>query len=378
MKPAIVIVLCVVLGFLSGCQTMKPTEVGVRFRRLPPFALGGISQRIVSPGETTAVMPWDSIYRFDVSVKDISWGAHGRDQDGKSQSDFVYTRALDGNEVALGVTIRYRVMPDAQTLTKLVSEGATDDTGVHALIVAIGRADIRTFMNELVTSKFLNDKSRYDAIDKARDSMRARLSPYGIEIVGIALDGYRFERVLPDGNVDSSYQDKLTEIQKLREDIGRERSRIATVKAKKLQELNNAVAVVNRQIAEAQGYKKQATLRGDGYYQARSNEALALSAQGKAEVQALLEQVNALSGAGGEALLRLELARQFLKSSPRFAVVGEHSGNGALDVKRTDYNDLIAQLGLIEASQVKASPNLSSAVNTGSDKVTDVDGDRKK
>ncbi|MBX7143219.1 MAG: hypothetical protein K1X79_02095 [Oligoflexia bacterium] len=362
---------------LCGCQTMKPTEVGVRFRRLPPFALGGISSHVVSPGETTLVMPWDSIYRFDVSVKDISWGAHSVDSGGKVASDFVYTRALDGNEVALGVTIRYRVLPEADKLAKLISEGAVDDAAVRALIVAIGRADIRTSMNELETSKFLNDKSRYEAIDRARDSMRSRLQRYGIEIVGVALDGYRFERVLPDGTIDSSYQDKLTEIQKLREDTGREKSRIATIKAKKLQELNNAVAVVNRQVAEAQGFKKQATLRGDGYYQAKVNEALSIAAQGKAEVEGLLEQVNALAGPGGEALLRLELSKQLMSAGPRYFVVGEHSGNGAIDVKRTDYNDLIAQLGLIEANQVKASPNLSSAVKTGTDKVSGVDGDKK-
>lgn len=340
------------LLLLAGCQKMETTQYAVRFRKLPTFLFGGVSETVIAPGQTTAVMPWDSIYRFDTSVKDISWGGRIDGQDTKSAH--VHTRAMDGNEVALAVTIRYRVSPDARTLVKLVEEVATNDEQVRDVVIAVGRADIRTFMNELETSEFLDEKSRYEAVDKVTTSMRSRLSKYGIEVIRVALDDYRFERVLRDGSVDSSYQDKLTEIQKLREDTGREKSRIATIKAKKLQELNNAEAVVNRQIAEAQGYKKQAVLKGDGYFQAKSNEAQSILTSGKAAVEGIVEQINALAGPGGEAILKLELARELMKNSPQFVLLGNAQGTNNLEVNRIDTNDLMQQLGVFDALSAKS------------------------
>lgn len=325
-----------------GCQQMGPTEYGVKFRKLPP-PIGGVSSSVVSPGEVAVLFPWESIYRFDTAVRDITWPS----ADSKEGENYVNTRALDGNEVALAVTVRYRVSTDPERLTTLVQKVGTDDAAVRELVVAVARADIRTYMNELRTSAFLDEQSRYRAIDKVRDSMAKRLSPYGIDLARVILNDFRFERKLRDGTVDSSYQDKLTEIQKLREDTERERSRIETVKAKKQQELNTLQASVNRQIAEAEGYRNQAKLRGDGVFEARSNEAKAILAQGTAAVEGMVAQIQALSGPGGRSILRLKLAQEFLKNDPKFVVLSD-GGSQGMQVRKTDTNELLNQLGLIE------------------------------
>lgn len=339
--------------FLCACQKMESTEYGVRFRKLPTFFFGGVASKVIAPGETTPVLPWDSIYRFDTSIKDLSWG-RGPGEGGAAQGDdlrrgYVHTRALDGNEVALAMTIRYRVLPDPEKLRLLVTQVTTSDEGVQELVSAVGRADMRTAMNALTTDKFLDEAERYRAVDAARAEMQRRLEPLGIEILRVNLDDFRFERVGRDGTVDTSYQDKLTEIQKLHQDTEREGSRIATVKAKKAQELNNAAAVVNRQVAEADGYKAQAMVRGDSYYEAKSNEAEALLAAGKAEVTGIIERIAALSGPGGEAILRLELARHLLQSNPQFVLMGEGGGNSSMEVRRVDTNELLQQMGLLDA-----------------------------
>ncbi len=347
------LILVALLLLLCGCQKMESTEYAIRFRRLPPYFFGGIAEHVVTPGETTFLMPWDSLYRFDTSVKDISWGrAQRQTENGKeteTRSDFVHTRALDGNEVALGVTIRYRISPDPEHLKKLVEEVAVDDEGVEDLVSAVGLADLRTYMNRLSTERFLDESERYGAVDTVRSSMQARLAPFGIEILRVNLDDFQFERLGRDGTIDTVYQDKLTEIQKLHQDTERERSRIETVRAKKLQELNNAVAVVNRQVAEAEGYKNQSKLRGEGYYQAKSNEAQGILATGQAEVSGIIEQVNALAGPGGEAILKLELSRQLERSNPQFVLMGEGAQPGSLEVKRTDTNELLKQIGILES-----------------------------
>ncbi|RIL09099.1 MAG: hypothetical protein DCC75_07375 [Proteobacteria bacterium] len=343
-----VIMIIAAAGLLAGCQQMGPTEVGVKFRKLPA-PLGGLSHKVISPGEMAILMPWDSVYRFDTSVKDVSWPdkSSGRDSHGH-RLQYVNTRALDGNEVALAVTVRYRVSTDPEKLMSLVQHVASNNEGVRDLVISVARADIRTHMNELRTSAFLDEESRYAAIDKVRSSMSRRLAEYGIEISRVILDDFRFERLLKDGSIDASYQEKLTEIQKLREDTERERSRIETVKAKKDQEFKILQASVNRQVAEADGYKQQAVLRGNAYFESKSNEGKGILALGKADVEGVRKQVEALGGPGGRSILRLEIARQLERAQPKFVLMNEGKSAQGLAVQRVEANDLLTQLGVFE------------------------------
>ena len=321
---------------LAGCQQMEPTSYGLRFRKLPPMIGGGISEQPVRPGEVAMLMPWDTLYTFDAKPHDVSWG--GASRNNPEGEDFVYSRARDGNEVALAFTIRYRVSPEPEHLRSLIQNGATNDEGVRDLVIAIGRSDVRSYMNELHTSEFLDTSSRYRAVDKIKKSMQDRLGQFGIEIVQVNLDDYRFERKLRDGTIDASYQQRLTEIQQLTEDTERERSRTETVRAKKAQERNAMEAAVAQKLAEAQGYKDQAKLRSDGYVQARSNEAKAILAQGQASAQGITEQAAALQGSGGQSILKLEIAKQLQKNSPGFVALNDSVNGHGLDVRRLDTN----------------------------------------
>ena len=336
---------------LSGCDTgfqqMGPTEYGVKFRMLPPTLGGGIAKKVVRPGEMAIIWPWDSIYRFDTSVKDVTWGAPSGKTD-VPEGNYVYTRAADGNEVALAVTVRYRVAAEPEKLRELARTVATSNSQIEDIVVAIARSDIRTSMNELKTSEFLEKEARYRGVDKAKSLIDSRLNTYGIEIERVNLDDFRFERLLKDGKIDASYQEKLKEIQKTREETEREISRIDTVTAKKNQEYNTAQAEVNRVVQEAEGYKQQAMVRGDAYLQAKGNGAKAIKALGEAEVEGLTKQIKALSGPGGKALLKLELVKQLLKYDPKFIVVGEGASSEGIQVQRLDTNDLIGQIGILE------------------------------
>ena len=332
---------------------MGATEYGVRFRKLPRAVGGGVASTVIHPGQLVFIWPWDSIYKVDTGVRGLSWGrAHNSSSGETGNPDFVHTRALDGNEVALSVTIRYRVKSDPEGLIRMVQEVATNDEQVEGVVTAVARADIRTYMNELRTSDFLDTGERYRAVDRVKESIVSRLDRYNVEVSAVILDDFRFERVLPDASIDSSYQDRLNDTQRMREQTEREKARIDTVVAKKGQEYNEVLGTVNREIAEAEGYKKQATLRGDAYLQTRANESKGLRAQGKAQVQGLIEQINALAGPGGRALLKLDLAKNLLKNDPKFIVMGQGKGN-SLDVQRIDANELINQAGLFEAMQPK-------------------------
>ncbi|MDC0357919.1 SPFH domain-containing protein [Oligoflexia bacterium] len=342
-----IILLVLVVLLLCSCEPMGSREYGVRFWKLPPVIGGGVSSRIFQPGEMVVVLPVISkVYKFDTGVKDVSWGGIGIGTD-PNRADYVQTRAFDGNEVALAVTVSYKIKAGAG-IVKMVQEVATSDEEVEALVVGVARADIRTFMNEIKTSEFISKEPRYEAVDKVKASMRKRLAPYGIEIVRVNLDDFKFRRLKSDGSFDDSYEERLKEIQEKREETERERARIATVVAKKEQEVNDMQAQVNQVVEESKGFKAQAQARGDAYLQAKQNDAEAILAKGQAEVEGLLEQISALSGPGGKEILKLELARQLLKNNPKFVLMESGAQSDGIEVKKVDTNDLIRQLGVLE------------------------------
>jgi hypothetical protein len=338
----------------TGFQHMGTTEYGVRFRKLPTFMGGGLgsADSVAHPLQTVVVLPWESIRRFDTAPQYLSWGKGMRDVAGNNtqlvQDEDVYTRARDGNEAALKLTVRYRIKPDPETLVKLVQNVAETEDDVRNLVIAVVRSEIRSYMNQLKTSEFRDDKKRNETVDEVLQAAQRHLGPLGIEVEAVNLKQYRFVRQLAEGGEDTRYQDRLREIQEMEQDIEGERSRIETVRAKKQKEYSEAESLYNARVSEAKGYKEQSVFQGDSYYTARSNEAKAIIAEGNAEVAGLTKQIGALSGKGGQAMLRLEVAKQLAKANPRFVAMNQGSGKAAVDFSKTDLNQLIGQLGIVE------------------------------
>lgn len=343
------LLLCAVCfsGCDAGFRQMGATEYGVIFRNLPRFMGGGMASKVHEPGALVIIYPWEEMFRIDTSVKEISWGF-------TKQGNYIAARALDGNEVALGVSIRYQVRPQEEGLRKLIDAVGYTDADVERLVRASATAAVRLAMNELHTNDFLKTETRYRAVDAVKTALNAQLQPLNIDVSSINLDDFRFERTLEDGKVDASYQDKLNETQRIREETEREKARVDTVIAQKQQEQNDVQAKVNREVAEAEGYKKQAESRGEAYFAARSNEAQSILAVGKAAAEGLSEKVSALSGPGGRALLKLEIAKNLIASNPRFFIVGSGQQSNSLDVKRTDVNELLQQAGIFEGLQTRS------------------------
>ena len=270
------ILLSVCLISLLGCdgfyKEMGSTEYAIKFRMLPSFLGGGISSKIIQKGQTVFLWPWDKIYKFDSKIQSIEWG-DDKDKDDKNvDMNYVKTRALDGNEVSLAVRIEYQIIGDEQKLITLAKEIATTNGGVDEIVRNIAKADIRTYMNELNTDQFFDNKAKYDGQDRVWRAMQKRLSKYGIEILSVNLKEHRFERTLQDGTVDRAYQEKINEVQTTDEKTRKEERRIKAILAQKESEYAASEAKKNKIIQEALGYEAQAKSRGDSYFLAKENE----------------------------------------------------------------------------------------------------------
>jgi ribosomal protein L15 len=232
----------------------------------------------------------------------------------------------------------------------MVENVSTNDAGVQDIVGVVVRADIRHYLNELSTAEFIKPEEKVKTIDRTKAAIQSRLEKYGIKVVSFNLETYKFERIRPDGSVDDSYQDKLDDINRMREETNLERARIATIVEQKKRRYNEVQAQVNRVVQEAEGSKQQAKLRGDSYLVAKKNEAEQILGSGKAEVAGTVERINALDGPGGKAILKLDIARQLQRNQAKFFVLNEGSQGQGLSVRRTDTNEILRQLGIQDAT----------------------------
>lgn len=328
---------------------MEAGEYGVVFVALPTWMGGGVQDKVIEPGEVKLVLPWSTVYRIKSTDRSISWGGLGEGSN-KSVEDYVETRALDGNEVGLAITIQYAI--DKEKAPLVIQRIGIEPEAVDRLVHAVAQADIRTHMNILRTRDFFSPKERQDAVNQVKVALQNRLQPDGIIIRDVIYNDHRFERRLDDGVVDDSYQQQIDRTQQTAQETEQEEKKIATVVEQKKREFNEAQARVNRQLEQIEGNMKQAELRGNSYLESKKNEAEQIRTIGLSAVAGLEKQVEALKGPGGRALLKIEIVKSLLLSDPKFISLGAKS-QGALQVDRVDTNELINQLGITTALEPK-------------------------
>ena len=338
------------LQFSTACslETMDAGEYGVLFDELPRAIGGGVSDSVVGPGETRFVWIWQTLYRVDTTFQVIGWGEQGKGTNPR-HADYVETRAKDGNEVGLAVSIRYHVEPSK--IKHVIQKVGQTNEEIRKLIAAVARADIRTHMNILNTRDFFRQDKRASAVEQVKHAMNARLKPEGILIDAVIYTDHRFERSMGDGQApDSSYQKQIDETQAKNQETEREEKRRAAIVQQKGKEKEVEQARFNRQIESSKGFRRQAQKKGESYLEAKKNEAAQITTAGLNEVEAMKKRIEALSGPGGKALLRLDIAKALAKSKPNFVLLNSASkGGNGVELNKVDVNQLLNQTGFFAA-----------------------------
>ena len=81
------------------------------------------------------------------------------------------------------------------------------------------------------------------------------------------------------------------------------------------------------------------------------NEAKKILVKGKSEAEGVSEQVRALSGRGGENIVKLEIGKELSNSPAKFISLGTNQGNNNLSLEKIDANELVKMLGVVEAAK---------------------------
>lgn len=350
----------------SGCQldpfeVLGSTEHGVKFSALPPLLGGGVEERVYGPKQKVLMMPWERLYRMDTSLQSLSWGEAG-EGDNKDVQDFVHTRAIDGNEVALAMTVTYRVVPEK--LSYVIQHVGVSTEDIRRLVTTLARADIRTQMNFLRTEDFATAE-RQKKVEEVKGRMNAQLLPEGIEIVEVIYEKGLFYRQRADGTTDSSYQDQMNETEQTHQRTEQERNRLKTVEEEMKQKFTVAEGEFFRVREQADGQLRQAEQRAVAKFDALKRDADRVQAVGLSEIEGMKREIAALSGPGGRAIVRREIAKGLEQNDPRMIVLSEsnHGGSGSIDVNRLDTNEIIRQLGLAEGTQAADRPGAAPAAD---------------
>ncbi len=349
---------CLAAFSMSGCrldpfETLGPSEHGVVFSALPPLLGGGIKKTVYSPKQKVFLMPWDTLYHFDTGLQTLSWGAKG-EGDNQTTEDSVHTRAIDGNEVLLSMTVTYRVIPEK--LPYIVQRvGASAET-IRKLITFVSRADIRTHMNYLHTNEVQLFEARQRRVEQVKSFMNERLQPEGIEVVDVIFDKALFYREKLDGTLDTSYQDQINETEQTSQKTEQERNRSKTVEEEMKQKFAEAEGAFFKVSEQADGILRQAEQRAQAKYEARVKDAERIHTVGLLEVEGMKKELEALSGPGGRALLRKEIAQALIERDPKFVVLNPSGGSGEVSVNKLDTNALVQQLGIITGVEPNKTP----------------------
>jgi regulator of protease activity HflC (stomatin/prohibitin superfamily) len=329
---AIVILVLLVGVFLFYPHTTGPTEVGVRTVKWSLFGKSGVEDRVYEPGAVyffpAILSDWNT---FDTRLTNIEM-THDPSRGDKLYRDDLLFKTIDGNDISLDVIVSYRI--DQQKAPYILQYVAGSNFELKDKVVrTIARSRPRDIFGELKTEEFYVSDKRDEKAEMAKKALNDLLNPYGVIVERVSTKDYRFN---------PNYQ-KAIEDKKIAEQVA-EQNKSATKAAQEeyLKKLEDAKGEVNKMVADADGRFKQAQIEADAYYEKQERIAEATEAEGVAEAKGITEMNKALTGSGGEVMVKLKLAEAL---EGKRIVLLPVSGSG-MDIKTTNINQLLQTYGI--------------------------------
>jgi regulator of protease activity HflC (stomatin/prohibitin superfamily) len=321
----------------TSCQmsTMEATEQGHQLSKLP-WGLGGMKEAVISPGTTDFYPMWVDTYALDTGVFSISWAGRGGG-DNPGVNDAVNTRAIDGNEVFLDLTIQYHVDP-MFTETTLYKVGYREDD-IRRLVVNWGRSVARTGLGMMLTNEYYNNERRYEAIAFTKAQLNRDLNPFGVVVDNVIFDDHHFTE---------DYQGLIDSAKQAEQEAQEQENLVATTEAYWKQQFQEAQGLSNKTIALAEGEATQIRRDADAYYSAKASEAKAIETAGLNRVKGIEAEIEALQAEGSADLVKLAFGKSLLESNATFITLPSGGGNG--QVQWMDLNQLMSSVGLMSVA----------------------------
>lgn len=337
----VLLVLPVVQG--CACHSTDANEVGVLTRKFTLVGSRGVQPETYAPGATYFFFPpfstdWNT---FETKLQNLRMQAKA--EDAKGSTGDIEFKTVDGNDIAVDVTVAWRI--DPALAPHLVQKVARSTEGVETRLVRPAtRALVRDALNVLRSEDFYTADKRFAAAENARKLLDEALKPEGVIVEQVILQEHRFnpeyEKVIREKKLAEQMAEKL-----------KSEAQAAAEEAKR--NLESAKGTVSQKIAQANGELEQAKLTADAELVRANNEATAILKEAEAKSKGIAKENEALAGAGGRTMVKLRIAEALQGKQ----IIFMPSGRGGATLQTMDMNQILTQYSTSRASQNMSATN---------------------
>jgi len=318
----------------AGCvmRTTGETEVGVRTVKVGLFAPKGVEPKVYPPGSTYLFLPFiNDWHTFDTKLQNLEMTAHTNRGDRQGRDDLLF-KTIDGNDIGLDVIIAYRI--DPAKAPYILQYVARDNQMLKDKIVrTVARSKPRDVFGELKTEEFYVADKREAKAQSAKEVLQEVLGPMGVIIERVLTKDYRF-----NAEYQKAIEDKKVADQRVEKNRSAQHAALEEYKRK----LEDAKGEVNKMVANVDGEYQMAKIETDAYYERQSLLAQATRAEGIAEAAGIREMNKALTGSGGEAIVKLRIVEALQDKKIMLLPTSE----GGMNLKIMNLNQLIETMGI--------------------------------
>ena len=329
--PALAAAACLLL---TGCvlRTTGSTEVGVRTVKFGIFTKKGVEDKVYPPGSTYFFLPFvNDWHTFDTKLQNQEMTFDPTRGDRKVRDDLLF-KTIDGNDIGLDVIIAYRIDPSKAPY--ILQYVAKNDRMLREKVVrTVSRSKPRDIFGELKTEEFYVADKREAKAQNAKEVLQEILGPMGIIVERVLTKDYRF-----NPEYQKAIEDKKIADQRVEKNRSAQHAALEEYKRK----LEDAKGEVNKLVANVDGEYLRAKIEADAYFDKQSLLAQAIKAEGIAEAEGIQKMNKALTGSGGEALVKLRIAEALQGKNIVLLPMSE----GGMNLKTTDINKLIELMGI--------------------------------
>ena len=345
MKYQAAMIMTVLVGLsilVSGCMPYSTgsTEVGVHTVKwsLKPNAKG-VQPHVYGPASTYWFVPFiNDWHTFETREQKIEMTATAGVGDRSGRDDLLF-KSIDGNDISLDIVITYQIIPEMAS--KVLQDVAVSDLELKENVIRTAtRSRTRDLFGELTTEDFYDAKKRDKKSEEVVIALNEILEPYGVRVRRVELLDYRFN---------AAYEQAIEDKKIADENAKRLKSETQAKTQLYLTKVAEAEAEVEKVRAQADGEYLAAVIQADAYYEQQKRLAEATEAEGRAAAEGVRKMNEALSGEGGMAMVKLEVATA-LKGK---RIVMFPMGGGGLDVRNTDVNALLQLFGVQKLAEKK-------------------------
>ncbi len=292
--------LALAAGLTTGCGATTSTEVGVRTSLFGIFEGRG-RQQLYQPGGVYFFLPivnsWNTL---PISQQNLLMNANPTEGDRPIPDDVTF-KTRDGNNVYIDVNVMWRI--DPQKAGSIVANvGQTIPEIKERVVRPISRSVIRDVFNEITSEEYYQVTVKNRMAAKAKEQLATELAPFGILVDMLQVQQHRF---------DAEYQAAINAQKQAEADVQTLAEQQKNMVVFKQSELEAKRSEWNKRLEDALGEAGRVRNEADGYYQTRTNQAKATIAVAQAEAEGMRKEADALGKLGGDAYVKMQVAKQF-------------------------------------------------------------------